>query len=72
MQERMKRLLNNEDFVFLFLENFLKKDIERIVLYDVLDNNDVITELKARQIFKQFIDNCLNYDKINEKEETDG
>ena len=57
MQERMKRLLNNEDFVFLFLENFLKKDIERIVLYDVLDNNDVITELKARQIFKQFIDN---------------
>jgi len=68
----MKRLLNNEDFVFLFLENFLKKDIERIVLYDVLDNNDVITELKARQIFKQFIDNCLNYDKINEKEETDG
>jgi hypothetical protein len=64
----MKRLINNDDFKVLFMEEFLEIGLKEQVYNQSLDEKETIDQLKARQIFRNFIEHMLDYDKINQME----
>jgi hypothetical protein len=56
----MERLLENDDFKRLIIDEWNNGTID-LVLHESLDSQNVIDQLKARQIFNNYI-----YDIINE------
>jgi len=67
----MERLLSNEDFNEIFMKKYLDEDIKEQVYMQNLDEKLTIDQLKARQIFRQFIEYMLDYDKINQIQKGD-
>jgi len=62
--QMMENLLKNKDFKELFLDSFLGSDITDIVLTNDIKNQEVQNLLIARTIFKQYIEQMLDYDII--------
>jgi len=71
ISQRMERLLSNEDFNEIFMKKYLDEDIKEQVYMQNLDEKLTIDQLKARQIFRQFIEYMLDYDKINQIQKGD-
>ena len=57
--QRMTRLLDNEDFQELILEDFIKGGILDQSINQSLDSTYTIDELKARQILHKYIFNVI-------------
>jgi len=62
--QMMENLLKNKDFKELFLDSYLGSDITDIVLTNDISVPEVNLQLKARTIFKQYIEQMLDYDII--------
>ena len=59
ISQKMVKLLDNELFQELILENFIKGGILENGLNQSLDSNNTIDELKARQILHRYIFNAI-------------
>ena len=57
---KMKRLINNPDFVDLFIKDFIDNGIKHYVLTENIDSDSIRNELKARQILKKYIELVLD------------
>jgi len=63
--QAMEQLLQNEDFKMLFIDQYLGSDIKEIIFNEDIKNQEVQNHLIARTIFKQYIEQMLDYDIIN-------
>jgi len=62
--EMMEQLLQNDNFVKIFIEKYLGSDISDIVLTNDIKNQEVQNLLIARTVFKEYIEQLLDYDII--------
>ena len=59
--EAAKRLLENEDFMEIVMNDYVKDGILRHGIDGNLDNASTVDELKARQIFHKYIFDIITY-----------
>jgi len=62
--KQVNRLLNNPDFKSLVLDEYLHKDIIRLVLSEDIDSEAVRASLRARKDFYDYLQYCEEFDSI--------
>ena len=70
LKQALLRLYENKDFELVIVNEFFEKSINRIVLNEDLDNNKVLEQLKSRQVLKEFFEEVVNSDIIDDVETT--
>ena len=70
LKQALIRLYENKDFELVVVNEFFEKSINRIVLNEDLDNSKVLEQLKARQVLKEFFEQIINSDIIDDVETT--
>ncbi len=56
IKDRLNRLLNNEDFVKVFIQYYCDDRVKELVFLEDVRDENVIHELKAIKSFRDFIE----------------
>ena len=64
--QKVTKLLNNEEFIDVILESFIKEGVLTNALHDNLSSEHVLDQLKARQILHSFLFDIIGQGEIAE------
>ena len=59
--KKVLNLLDNQDFIDIVMDGFIKSGSMEQVMYQNLDNSKTLDELKARQILHNYLFGILSY-----------